>query len=242
MPVVEHKPYNAQDWMQQFPQTAVYQRLQSHYQHTVGCYQDMSVLRAALHHTVYMPPRDFCEQYDVLDAVPYYYLQWVLGDQPQQVLDLGCGLNIFKRAWPWITGMDADPKSPHDLLDFFDHGFVAGHQDTYDAVIAINSIHFAPIHAMAERLHMVRDLLRPGGRAFVATNLETWLMHTTREDAVRLFGSWPRLEQVVDYANDQIRSTGLDLLVEDWPILRVAEESTIRDDFNGNIRLVFQRD
>lgn len=240
--IQEKNPYDQRQWLRDFPRTPVYQRICDHYQHMIGCYRDMSLLRASLHHTVYVQPRDFCEQYRVLDAVPYYYLQTVMQHQPADILDLGCGLNIFKRAWPEIQGMDADPNSPCDVHDHFDEVFVAGHARAYDAVIAINSVHFAPIHTMAQRLIMVKDLIRPGGRAFVATNLETWLMHTARQDIARLFGERPQFHHVIDYANQQILSTGLDFSIVDWPILHITEESTIRDDCNGNIRLVFQVD
>jgi len=46
---------------------------------------------------------------------------------------------------------------------------------------------------------------------------------------------------ILEYINKQVLKTNLNLLVYDWPILNVSEDATIRDDFNGNIRLVFER-
>ena len=38
---------------------------------------------------------------------------------------------------------------------------------------------------------------------------------------------------------DQILQTELDFIVIDWPVLHITDNSTICDDLNGNIRLVF---
>ena len=63
--------------------------------------------------------------------------------------------------------------------------------------------------------------------------------NTTKNEINSIFGDIPQWEDVVNYINNQIISTKLNFLVVDWPILQISEHSTIRDDYNGNIRLVF---
>jgi hypothetical protein len=65
-------------------------------------------------------------------------------------------------------------------------------------------------------------------------------MYTTQEQNQALFGKQPSFEAIVNYINDQILDTGLKFLVVDWPVLHISEHSTIRDDLNGNVRLVFE--
>jgi len=239
--VKEINPINAEDWLAKFQQSELFRCIRNDYQHVISSYREMTVLRAALNHTVYAKSRDFCKQFDILDVVPYYYIQKVMEINPEVVIDLGCGLNVFKKTWPNIIGIDADENSNCDIMDHFDRDFVQGHQQYCDALISINAIHFAPIDQITERLQWCANLVKPGGRAFVSFNLETWLMYTDIACISQLFGSSPQLDDIVNYVDHAIKSLSLDLIIYDWPILRVAPESTIRDDLNGNIRLVFQQ-
>ena len=66
-------------------------------------------------------------------------------------------------------------------------------------------------------------------------------MYTDIACISQLFGPSPQLDDIVNYVDHAVKSLSLDLVVYDWPVLRVAPESTIRDDLNGNIRLVFQQ-
>lgn len=240
--IKELRPYNAKTWLPEFLQSKTYQQLQSKYHHVVASHRDMTLLRAAWHDTVYEAGRKFCEDYSILDAVPYYYIDFLMQQNPQVIVDLGCGLNVFKKAWPNIVGIDADASCPYDIFDHFDEEFATGHQGLCNALISINAIHFAPIDTIAQRLLWVAGLVQPGGRAFVSFNVETWLMYTPRTRLETLFGIKLDLDQVLEYINQQIVSTGLALIVNDWPVLRVPDDGTIRDDLNGNIRLVFDCD
>ena len=239
--VKEINPLQTELWLSNFKKSKLFRRIAGDYQHVISSYRDMTVLRAALHNTVYTKSRDFCVQYSILDVVPYYYLEKVMQSNPEVTVDLGCGLNIFKQVWPNIIGIDADLNSNYDTMDHFDQEFALGHQQYCNALISINAIHFAPIDQIAVRLKWCADMLKPGGKAFIAFNLETWLMYTEKYRSIELFGSSPQLDDIVNYVDKEIQSLGLDLIVYDWPVLRVPPESTIRDDHNGNIRLVFQR-
>ena len=240
--VKEINPCAPNSWRKEFETTAAYQQAITLYNHVISSYREMSLLKAAWHHTVYELPRVFCEQYKILDCVPFYYIEKVMQSNPATVVDLGCGLNVFKKIYPNIVGVDSDPNSKFDVFDFFDADFAQGHTHYYNGLISINTIHFSPIDTITQRLLMVKDLVKPGGRAFVSFNLETWLMHTDKTVIDTLFGPVPQFDDIVKYVDQQIIATDFDFEVIDWPVLRTTSESSIRDDYNGNIRLVFNCD
>jgi hypothetical protein len=237
--VKELNPCIGNKWMDEFCTIELYQQISKRYKYTVSSYREVSLLKAALYHTVYTTSRQFLEDYRILDIIPYYYIKFLLETNPKSILDLGCGINVFKDYLPGVIGVDADEKSLCDVVDHFDQEYAQGHKYNYDSVISINAIHFAPINTIAERLKWVAGLAKTGGRVFVSFNLETWLMYSDKETIQSLFGNVLTFDAVVNYVDAQISDTGLDFIVKDWPILHTNEHSTIRDDLNGNIRLVF---
>lgn len=232
---------DTEKWSVEFKQTEIFESIKHNYLHVVNNYQEMSLLKAILHDNVHEWPRRFTCDYQVLDTEPYYYLELIMKNNPIKVLDLGCGRNVFKLAYPQITGMDCDPvHSTPDIFDYFDQDYVSGHKDYFDAVIAINSIHFAPIDQLTQRLLWVANIVRPGGHGFVSFCLETWLMCTPADKVIDVFGKIPTFAQVVEYINQSILATNLNFIVVDWPVLHTTSVSRVGDDYNGNIRLVFQ--
>lgn len=236
--VEEINSYNPTTWKDHFSRDPYYQNISQNYKTVIYSYKEMSLLKAALHDTVYEAPRVFIKNYNILDAVPYYYINFLLEKSPEMIVDIGCGVNYFKPHLNLI-GIDADPKSNFDVFDYFDKDFATNHQHHYESLISINTIHFAPITSIRERLLLVAQLIKPGGRGFVSFNFETWLMYTDKNQIESLFGTWPKFDDIANYINEQILQTGLNFIVIDWPVLHITDNSTIRDDLNGNIRLVF---
>jgi hypothetical protein len=239
--VKEINNYRSDSWTSKFLQHPGYQHIIDDHAHVVFSYKEMTLLKAALHDTVYEHGRNFLKLYNILDAVPYYYIDYILEKNPKHIIDLGCGLNVFKPYVPGILGVDADLNAPADTYDFFDQEYAQGHTNHFDGLISINTIHFAPIDAISNRLTWIANLVEPGYRGFVSFNIETWLMHTESKTINMLFGKIPKFDDIVNYVNDQILLSRLNFLVVDWPVLHITEHSTIRDDLNGNIRLVFEQ-
>lgn len=241
--VIELNTLSSTAWLAEFPTHPAFQHIPQHYQHSIASYKEMSFLKAALHTTVYDQPRRVLEDYRILDTVPYYYIKFLLERNPQSILDLGCGLNIFKPYIPGIVGLDSNVYGATlaDIVASFDLDYALANAESYDSIISINAIHFAPIDTITKRLTAVSQMMRPGYRSFVSFNIETWLMHTSLDTVQKLFGQIPKFDDVVGYVNDQILATNLNFCVVDWPVLHITEHSTIRDDLNGNIRLVFER-
>lgn len=239
--VQQLNPLDIEAWWQEFQQRPEFAVSQTMYDHFIGSYQEMSIVKAAWHDTVYAIPRLVCEQHRVFDISPHYYIKFLLDISPKNFVDIGCGLNVFKKIYPEIIGIDSDPESNFDIFDHVDECFVSGHLECFDAVISINTIHFSSIETVKDRLLWIKDMLKSGGRAFVSTNLETWLMYTDKQRCLSLFDSIPSLTDLVQYVHQQAMDTGIDFLVIDYPALTYTNQSTIRDDYNGNLRWVFKK-
>jgi hypothetical protein len=241
--VKEINPYSANQWRDQFKNIKLYQDIISDYDHVVYSWRESTVLKAALHDTVYVTDRYIGELYRILDAVPYYYLYHTMVNNPEIIVDLGCGTNPFKKTWPNIIGIDShyNPGTIANdaVVTHFDKDFAAEHQGMCDALISINAIHFDSIYTIKDRLQWVAQLVRPGGRAFVSFNVETWLMHTAKEEIRAIFGQWPKFDDIINYIYDQVLATKFDFVVSDWPVVRIPDSGTIRNSHNGNVRLVF---
>jgi hypothetical protein len=218
----------------------------SNYEHIVYTYLEANLLKAALNHTVYEAPQVVLEKFNILNALPYYYIQWLLEINPAIVLDVGCGTNPFKGLIPNIIALDDQscppPYSNDALKCHFDKDFAESHPHMCDALISINAIHFSPIWTIKSRMLSMAQLVRPGGRAFVSFNAETWLMSTPKNQLQEYFGNYPTVDSVIEYMHQSVTETNLKMLVSDWPVCKVPEHSPIRDDLNGNIRLVFEVD
>jgi len=234
-------PICAKTWHREFSQTEHYAQACGMYKHVISSYREMSLIKAAWHDSVYDTSRAVLEQHQVFDIVPHYYIKYLLEISPNTILDIGCGENIFKKIYPNIVGMDSDSKAKSDLFDHFDQDFVNGHVNVFDAVITINTVHFTAVTDIQQQLKWIHQILKPGGRAFVSTNLETWLMHTSKDCVLDLFPGVPDFYAVLNYVHQQAVDTGLNFLVMDYPALSISEDSTIRDEYNGNLRWVFTK-
>jgi hypothetical protein len=237
--VKEINCYNPAQWQQYFSCDPYYQNIAQNYQTIIYSHKEMTILKASLHCTVYQIPREFLKMYHILDATPYYYINFLLERSTDSIVDIGCGVNYFKPHLPNLIGIDANPDANFDLFDHFDEDFANGHTQSYDSLISINTIHFKPINQITKQLLLIAKLIKPGGRGFVSFNLETWLMYSDIDLIHSLFGQCPQFDDIVNYVDTQILQTNLDFIVVDWPVLHITHNSSIRDELNGNIRLVF---
>ena len=233
-------PLDIAKWKKSFLNNSFYSKNFSNYDHIIFSFQEMTLLKAALHHTVYEVPRRFCKQYKILDAVPYYYIDYLLEKNPKTIVDIGCGENVFKD-YLNLTGIDSDESSNYDVFDHVDADYAKYHANMYDAIITINTIHFAPITEITNQINLIESMLVSEGRAFVSFNVETWLMYTDNATVKQIFGKELSLDKVLLYMHKQIENCNLNLLVYDWPILKISAESSIRDNLNGNVRIVFEK-
>lgn len=239
----EKNVYPIDHWREDFFKIPEYAQLAKDARHVVFSQLEATLIHTALDTTIYKPIASSLKKYNILDACSLYYIKYLLEINPTTIADIGSGVNRFKNLFPDIVGVEKQIDMDHDigLLATVDDEWVEQHQNQYDAIICINMLHFTHIEQVCCRLQWIYDMLAPGGRAFVAFNLETWLMKTSPAQLKRLFNGIPILDQAVDIIHKQVESLGLNLIVNDWAILRQSHEGTVRDSLNGNIRLVFEK-
>ena len=171
-------------------------------------------------------------------VAPLYYLDFLLKKNPQVVVDIGCGANIFKRIIPCIHGIDPTPDNPYaDEFGTFDSEFSQAHKDEYESVFAINSVHFVSLVDFEKRLLEFINIVKPGGRGFVTFNAARMLERTSKEEFKQLFVNTEVTPQTItDYVCGIIQNISVKFLVIDLYINKEMSEI-----MNGNIRLVFEK-
>ena len=168
-------------------------------------------------------------------VAPLYYLGFLLKKNPQVVVDIGCGANIFKRIIPCIHGIDPTPDNPYaDEFGAFDSEFSQAHKDEYESVFAINSVHFVSLVDFEKRLLEFINIVKSGGRGFVTFNITRMVELTSKEEFQQLFVNTS--QTITDYVCGVIQNIAVKFLVID---LYINKE--INEIMNGNIRLVFEK-
>ena len=166
----------------------------------------------------------------------FYYLQWLTSTGPDHIYDLGCGWNVFKRYLPNVIGVGAEsPSSPYfaaDIHDFVDADYVAGHQQTFQAVFSICALHFIPLSSLRQRVIDFASMIQPGGRGWLSLNAQRMLERDN--DWQKTNGVDPRV--VEHYVRSELSDLPFDLLVFD-----VFLCNEINNGINGNIHLVIEK-
>ena len=120
----------------------------------------------------------------VFSVVPFYYINFLLDQNPETIYDIGCGWNIFKKYIPNIIGIGAeDPASSifyGDIHDFVDDEFIQGHKDYFESVFAINSLHNHPLSSFSKIVQDFYSMVKPNGRGFLALNFQRMIERDPR--------------------------------------------------------------
>ena len=166
----------------------------------------------------------------VWSVVPFYYLRYLVEITPAHVIDLGCGANFFKPYFQNLIGFDPN----HDNADIavFD-GTEYDKENFYDAVIAMNSLHFIPFADFLKIFDKVSRLLRVGGRAFVTVNMG---MLTEMPSS--------SIYEISSILNEAIKSLPYKLIVVNqlyFPNRFFKNIGHFGDGNEGNIRIVFEK-
>lgn len=226
-------PYPEKEYTEKFKQTEIYRRLS----------QDFDFVSLAKFYfageekNTGATPRQIIGSYSTRDfsAVPFYYIDFLLEKNPKEIVDLGCGWNIFKKYIPNIKGIGAEnPKEKWyyaDQHDYVDDNFVQGHQEAFESVFSICALHFRPLTEFAKVIQDFYSMIQPGGRGFLALNLQRMIDHTAEDfmpGATRAdYGAYIR----------SLLSTleEIKFLVVDIDLLMIDEG------LDGNIRLVMEK-
>lgn len=102
----------------------------------------------------------------------YNFTGWQLVDEinkqnPQAVLDVGCGYHPFKNRIPNLIGIDPYNHAAEYQVDILEYRVKPG---SYDHIIALGSINFNSKEDIKARFSHCVDLLAPGGRFYLRAN------------------------------------------------------------------------
>jgi hypothetical protein len=172
----------------------------------------------------------------VLPCASFYYLNYLVENQPTVIADIGCGVNFFKDIIPGIVGIDGHGKFA-DIIDFFDEDFSHGHTDYFDCAFSIDALHFISICKFYDRIMQFANIIKPGGRGYIAMNVARLMNDTSTVEKIELFNTLdPTPAQLATYIDQQLKKLTLRLLVVDNLILDCYDEY-----MDGNIRIVFEK-
>lgn len=165
----------------------------------------------------------------------FYYTEFLVEIKPNIIHDIGCGMNFFKNILPNVIGIDGVGNP--DIRDLFDKDFVAGHENQFDAVMSIDSLHFIPLSQFSDRVLDFAKVISPGGRGYIAMNAARLTEATNPLELEMLFGSTHHDPLVIaQYIDAEISRLPLEFLVVENVITELFD-----DYMDGNIRLVVQK-
>ena len=182
----------------------------------------------------------------------FYYLQYLLEKDPKMIIDLGCGDNFFKLYIPQVYGIDGMPPNnkwfeadAHQLINDY---WMESKKDTYESLMTINAIHFRPIEALRDAIILTINMVKAGGRGYMAFNVArllekcsierfTWLndKNRTNKSSDHMPGYYERVLEVEDYIRKQLYNLPANILVFDLDL------TYVEDAMDGNLRIVFER-
>ena len=101
----------------------------------------------------------------------YVYSGWALVDEinsqnPQAVLDVGCGYNQFKERIKNLIGIDPYNNCADYMVDILDYNVV----ETYDHILVLGSLNFNSYDEIELRFKKIVSLLTTNGKMYFRAN------------------------------------------------------------------------
>ena len=219
-------PYNQLVFESSFSKTDLYKKIKQDYKIVSFSkfFSDNKITNAT-------PRQMYGESW--FSVTSFYYLHWLLEKNPTTIFDLGCGWNIFKKYIPNIVGIGAEPVDDKfyyaDQHDYVDADFVQGHQEYFESVFSINSLHFVELSELQNQIKNFYSMIAPQGRGFLALNL--WRMVERENSQIKNYS----IVDLEKYVRTQLYNLNIDFLVVDIDF-KIPDEW-----MDGNIRLVMQK-
>jgi hypothetical protein len=203
------------------------------------------VLLTYKYNHLFRTPREDCVT-KKFSMIPLWYLDFLASVAPTQIVDVGCGANLFKHLIKKIYNIDChgiDPTPENytnraaDEFDHFDSEFSQGHTEAYQCAFSINALHFVPLSQLTTRVMDFYNIVAKGGRGFLALNSARMLERSNSEWLLSTFEtSTPSSLQVQEYVYNQLSTLDIDFIVID--LLITEQPNEVMD---GNIRMVFKK-
>ena len=168
----------------------------------------------------------------------FYYIDQLYDNNPQSIIDVGCGECIWKRWFPNIIGFDPTPSSyaNHDFIDYFDEEFSSGHKDNYDSGMALNSIHFVSWDKIGKQIDLAMNMIKPNGRFLFTFNFDCFDDNTIpKREATSLATKIERMDSI-------IKSLPYQINLLDYPSLHGINEDQVNlyAGINGHVRIILE--
>jgi len=92
----------------------------------------------------------------------FYCIDRLYDNNPESVIDVGCGECIWKQWFPSIIGFDPTSfKDSHlDFIDYFDEHFSKNHTANYDCGMALNSLHFISWDGIPDQINLAMNTVQ----------------------------------------------------------------------------------
>jgi len=123
-----------------------------------------------------------------------------------------------------------------DVHGFVDDEYVAQHQDYFESVFAICSLHFHPLSDFKKIVLDFVSMISNTGRGFLGINLQKLIELTSNDFLINQFGTeHPTREQYDQWLRNELSTTKLKFLILDIDL------TLINESMDGNIRLVIEK-
>lgn len=220
-------PYNQEMFEREFVKTPLFQTLK----------QDFDIISFDYSYDFFncpelTPRQQEGQQIQIskFSAVPFYYINWLTEQNPKQIYDLGCGWNIFKKYIPTVIGIGPEPKDSGyfygDIHDLVDSDFITHHQNYFESVFSINSLHFQPLTCLRKTVLDFISMIAPNGYGFLTLNCQRMLdREPTNLNTLSKF-------ELENYIRTELSNIPVDYKVFDVDLTRIDNP------MDGNIRLV----
>jgi hypothetical protein len=176
----------------------------------------------------------------VLDS--FRILEYMNKHGAQPIYDIGCGMNLFSNFYD-VVGMDvvspgnSMSSSHYKYIEPFGEDFIKKYENTFPCAIAINSLHFIPVHDIVDRIHDFAKVLKEEGLGYITFNLEMLFSHTNPKF---LFENELYIPATAKkYINKQINK--LDLNVIDYENKIGTMLFSNYDSTDGTLRILFAK-
>lgn len=165
-------PYEKEKWEIYFKTTSLYESIKNDFDYIDFSHfvenSSLGYSQADIEHKHKLTPRQR-QGTSSFSATIFYYIDYLIKDDPQIIYDLGCGWNIFKRYIPQIHGIDW-VSDYSDSVGFIDGKFIYEHQKYYKHVMSINALHYKPLNSIKQIVSDFISLLQDGGKGLLTLN------------------------------------------------------------------------
>lgn len=169
------------------------------------------------------------------ESLPSFYMvdYIVKNTEEYPIIDIGCGMNIFKQLFP-IIGLD--PKdSRADILGHFTDEFALKNLLKFSAAISINSLHFVSVDKLADSIIQFSQIIRKNGLGYFTINSD--ISASIENSKFIVDNNISNKTSMLDLIFNQI------LQIEPYLELLYYEDlwHGINAGINGDIRIIFRK-